>query len=56
MLAARLTVLPFDSAAAYAADIRASLEQQGASFDAHDILIAGHDQKPRPGRRHRQPA
>ncbi len=41
--AARLTVLPFDSAAAaHAANIRATLEQKGASIGAYDLLIAGH--------------
>ena len=41
--AARLTVLPFDSAAAaHAANIRATLEQKGATIGAYDLLIAGH--------------
>ncbi len=41
--AARLGVLPFDSAAAaHAADIRAGLERRGASIGAYDLMIAGH--------------
>ena len=41
--AARLTILPFDSAAAaHAANIRADLEWRGASIGAYDLLIAGH--------------
>lgn len=41
--AARLGVLPFDSAAAaHAADIRADLERQGASIEAYDLMVAGH--------------
>ena len=41
--AARLSVLPFDSAAAaHAANIRADLERRGASIGAYDLLIAGH--------------
>ena len=40
--AARLTILPFDSAAAaHAANIRADLERRGASIGAYDLLIAG---------------
>jgi tRNA(fMet)-specific endonuclease VapC len=41
--AARLEVLPFDTAAAHhAADIRATLERQGRTIGGYDILIAGH--------------
>ncbi len=41
--AARLTVLPFDdAAAAHAADIRASLERQGLPIGGYNVLIAGH--------------
>ena len=41
--AARLSVLPFDSAAAsHAANIRAKLEGQGLSIGAYDLMIAGH--------------
>ena len=41
--AARLNVLPFDSAAAaHAANIRAELERRGASIGPYDLLIAGH--------------
>jgi tRNA(fMet)-specific endonuclease VapC len=41
--AARLEVLPFDAqAAAHAGDIRATLERQGRSIGAYDVLIAGH--------------
>ena len=41
--AGRLSVLPFDSAAAaHAADIRANLERRGASIGAYDLMIAGH--------------
>lgn len=41
--AARLEVLPFDApAAAHAAEIRATLEQQGQGIGAYDVLIAGH--------------
>lgn len=41
--AARLSVLPFDSAAAaHAANIRAKLERRGASIGAYDLMIAGH--------------
>ena len=41
--AARLTVLPFDSAAAaHAANIRATLQAQGSTIGAYDLLIAGH--------------
>lgn len=41
--AARLAVLPFDSAAAaHAANIRADLERRGAPIGAYDVLIAGH--------------
>lgn len=41
--AARLSVLPYDSgAAAHTADIRASLERQGAPIGAYDLMIAGH--------------
>lgn len=41
--AARLTVLPFDdAAAAHAAEIRATLERQGQGIGAYDVLIAGH--------------
>ena len=39
--AGRLTVLPFDAAAAdHAADIRATLERQGRIIGAYDLLIA----------------
>lgn len=42
-LAARLTVLPFDAAAAaHAADIRAALEKAGKPIGGYDVLIAGH--------------
>lgn len=42
-LLARVTVLPFDAAAAdHAARIRAGLEQQGLKIGAYDGLIAGH--------------
>ena len=41
--AARLGVLPFDSAAAaHAANIRADLERRGASIGSYDLMIAGH--------------
>ena len=41
--AARLTVLPFDEAAAgHAADIRAALERKGRRIGGYDLLIAGH--------------
>lgn len=41
--AARLSVLPFDSAAAgHAANIRAILEQRGESIGSYDVMIAGH--------------
>lgn len=41
--AARLTVLPFDSAAAaHAASIRAELERRGLIIGAYDLMIAGH--------------
>jgi len=41
--AARLSVLPFDEAAAgHAADIRADLERGGKPIGAYDLLIAGH--------------
>ena len=41
--AARLSVLPFDGdAAAHAAGIRCSLEHQGRSIGAYDLMIAGH--------------
>lgn len=41
--AARLAVLPFDSAAAaHTADIRASLERRGLVIGAYDLMIAGH--------------
>ena len=41
--AARLSVLPFDSAAAaHAADIRASLERRGTPIGSYDVMIAGH--------------
>jgi tRNA(fMet)-specific endonuclease VapC len=41
--AARLSVLPFDDAAAdHAADIRAELERRGEPIGAYDVLIAGH--------------
>jgi len=42
-LAARLEVLPFDApAAAHFADIRATLERQGRTIGAYDLMIAGH--------------
>jgi tRNA(fMet)-specific endonuclease VapC len=42
-LAARLTVLPFDDAAAqHAANIRAALQKTGALIGSNDLLIAGH--------------
>lgn len=41
--AARLSVLPFDSAAAaHTANIRATLEQRGAPIGSYDVMIAGH--------------
>jgi tRNA(fMet)-specific endonuclease VapC len=41
--ASRLEVLAYDAAAAHhAADIRATLERQGRSIGAYDVLIAGH--------------
>lgn len=41
--AARLSVLPFDeAAAAHAAEIRAVLERQGLPIGGYDLLIAGH--------------
>ncbi len=41
--AARLAVLPFDDpAAAHFADIRATLERQGQTIGAYDLMIAGH--------------
>jgi tRNA(fMet)-specific endonuclease VapC len=41
--AARLTVLPFDeAAAAHAAEIRVDLERRGRSIGGYDTLIAGH--------------
>ncbi|CAH2605954.1 tRNA(fMet)-specific endonuclease VapC (plasmid) [Rhodovastum atsumiense] len=41
--ATRLEVLPFDdTAAAHAAEIRATLERQGQMIGAYDVLIAGH--------------
>jgi len=41
--AGRLTVLPFDDAAAdHAAEIRAVLERKGLPIGAYDLLIAGH--------------
>lgn len=41
--AARLTVLPFDdAAAAHAGNIRATLERQGQPIGGYDVLIAGH--------------
>ncbi len=41
--AARLTVLPFDdAAAAHAANIRTTLERQGLPSGGYDLLIAGH--------------
>ena len=40
--AARLSVLPFDSAAAaHTADIRATLERQGTPIGSYDVMIAG---------------
>ena len=40
---ARLSVLPFDSAAAgHAAEIRATLERRGTPIGAYDLMIAGH--------------
>ena len=42
-LTARLEVLPFDaSAAAHAAEIRASLAAKGRTIGAYDLQIAGH--------------
>lgn len=42
-LAARLTVLPFDSrAGSHAAEIRAALASVGKPIGAYDALIAGH--------------
>jgi tRNA(fMet)-specific endonuclease VapC len=41
--AARLEVLPYDSAAAdHTADIRANLERRGQTIGGYDLLIAGH--------------
>jgi tRNA(fMet)-specific endonuclease VapC len=41
--ASRLTVLPFDeAAAAHAAEIRARLERVGQGIGGYDTLIAGH--------------
>ncbi|WP_428376518.1 type II toxin-antitoxin system tRNA(fMet)-specific endonuclease VapC [Lichenicoccus sp.] len=41
--AARLSVMPYDSAAAaHTADIRASLERRGLVIGAYDLMIAGH--------------
>lgn len=41
--AARLAVLPFDSAAAaHAADIRASFQRAGQMIGPYDLMIAGH--------------
>ena len=41
--AARLTLLPFDDAAAgHAANIRTTLERQGLPIGGYDVLIAGH--------------
>jgi len=41
--AARLEVLPFDSAAAaHAGEIRAGLERAGNPIGGYDVLIAGH--------------
>ena len=40
--AARLSVLPFDSAAAaHTAEIRATLERQGTPIGSYDVMIAG---------------
>jgi len=42
-MTARLDVLPFDAdGAAHAAEICASLEREGQSIGAYDVLIAGH--------------
>ena len=42
-LAARLEVLPFDApAAGHYADIRVTLERQGQTIGAYDLMIAGH--------------
>ena len=41
--AARLSILPFDdAAAAHAANIRAVLERKGLPIGGYDLLIAGH--------------
>lgn len=41
--AARLSVLPFDDAAAnHAAEIRAALERKGTVIGPYDLMIAGH--------------
>lgn len=41
--AARLAVLPYDSAAAsHTADIRADLEERGCVIGPYDLMIAGH--------------
>jgi tRNA(fMet)-specific endonuclease VapC len=41
--AARLSVLPFDDAAAdHAAEIRVALQRRGEPIGAYDLLIAGH--------------
>lgn len=41
--AARMSVLPFDSAAAaHTAEIRASLERRGVVIGAYDLMIAGY--------------
>jgi tRNA(fMet)-specific endonuclease VapC len=40
---ARLTILPFDEAAAWHfGNIRATLERQGATIGPYDLMIAGH--------------
>lgn len=42
-LVARLTVIPFDQAAAeHAADVRATLERGGRPIGPYDVQIAGH--------------
>lgn len=41
--AARISVIPFDTAAAgHTADIRASLERRDCVIGAYDLMIAGH--------------
>lgn len=42
-VAARLSVLPFDSAAAiHTADIRATLDRRGTPIGSYDLMVAAH--------------